>query len=256
MASHFSTIGMPVESNDEMQAMCEKAAEKAEQISCSTGHYLKWSSEQGAELWLQIDNEGLAGVTPFFRGSAEIRVRITAEIVRPEDTKFEGALHGWADPQEDDSEGAYPFVFDLIDKGLYEDFDFPFISPVNLCAFAHELSLYDSDEEYDLSGGAGVKFALESFIPSGLFSSEGSSTEPPQSCAIFTGHILESEKLVNPLTGISYYWMRVKTFGGEIDVLSDLELVTKSPIVGGVVSGSFWLCGKIVNPKVRKKRGS
>lgn len=257
MPSHFSTIGMPVKSEEQMYEIVEKASQDAEEIKCEVGSYLKWSSPDGAELWLQMDKENnLVGVTPSFRGESSINVGITNAVIRPDDTPFEGAIHGWANPNGTNVEsGEYPFVFDLVDKALYGSFDFPFISDVSLSAFAHELTVYDSEDEYDSMQVGKAKFAVESFIPSGLFDTEDNSGSGPQPFAIFTGRVLKEKEYINPLTGINYHWALVKTLGGTIDLVTDPKLINKPIKVDGIVSGSFWLNGKIKNPKVKNKQG-
>lgn len=248
---------MPVDSEEDMHALLEKIAEDVEDIPCGKGAYFRWSSGQGAELWLQVDKRGsIVGVTPYFNGKSEMRVAVTAAVGRPDDTPMEGAVHGWADPQGDEPEsGSYPFVFDLVDKAVYGNLDYPFVSGVRLSAFAHELSIYESEDSFDEAQQDDVKFAAESFIPSGLFSPDDETTEPPGSHAVFTGRILETQELTNSLTGGRYAWMRVRTLGGEIDVVSDLELIETTPVVGGIASGAFWLCGRILEPKIAAKSG-
>jgi|WetSurMetagenome_2_1015567.scaffolds.fasta_scaffold102684_3 hypothetical protein len=46
--------------------------------------------------------------------------------------------------------------------------------------------------------------------------------------------------------------MHIKTFGGEIDVVSELDIIQKPVKPGGIISGQFWLCGKILKPKYKK----
>lgn len=259
MASHFSSIGMQVDSAEDMHALLEKAVEDVEKIPCSGGAYLRWSTWEGAELWLQADKAGaIVGVTPYFSGKAEFRVGVTAAVERPDDTTMEGAVHGWADPPGDDPEsGEYPLVFDLVDKALYGNLDYPFVTRVRLSAFAHELSIYESEKSFAEAQEGEIGFASESFIPSGLFSSEpdAGETAPPASLAIFTGHVLATQELTNPLTNGRYIWMRVRTLGGEIDVVSDPELIETTPVRGAIASGSFWLCGRILDPKIAVKSG-
>lgn len=254
MSDHFSTIGISINSDEDLQAILVKAAEDAETIKCKEGYYLRWSSQEGAEIWIQIDkNHHFLGATPYFRGKSIMLVVLTAQVPRSDDTPLEGTVQGWSNLSGEELENSkYPFVFDLVDKGCYETLNFPFFSPVQLCAFAHELQIYDSDEEYNISQQhSALKFASESFIPSGLFSD---STEFAQPYAIFSGHILETQILQNPLTHHSYHWIRTKTLGGEIDVVSDPTLMVKSAAVGGVISGSFWLCGRILNPQIVPKK--
>ena len=248
MPSHFSTIGMPVETPDDMTRILEKAAENAREIVVASGRYLNWASDEGAELWLQIDNDdNLVGVTPYFRGKAVMRAALSTQIARADDTPFEGAVHAWANPQGDELEsGDYPFVFDLADKARYGALDFPFTSPVHLAAFAHELNVYDSDAEHAAAQQDEPRFASESFIPSGLFGAD-----QPQPYAFFSGHVLDTGEPQNPLTGEFYRWIRVSTLGGEIDIVCDPQLLQKPPVKTGVIQGSFWLCGRILQPKFK-----
>ncbi|WP_372633731.1 hypothetical protein [Cohnella sp.] len=66
-----------------------------------------------------------------------MKVRITNEISNDSNSVLDGAFHAWADPQ-DDSEGT----------GVYL-----------LAAFAHEISIYDSEEEFNKSQEGEIKFA-------------------------------------------------------------------------------------------------
>ncbi|WP_020559813.1 hypothetical protein [Thiofilum flexile] len=257
MPSHFSTIGFPIESAEELYDIAEKVSHHAERLECANGYYLKWSSPEGAELWLQVDKENnLVGLVPTFSGESNMSVGVMSEIVGSDDTPFDGSIHGWADPSEDNPEsGAYPFVFDLVNKAIYGTLDFPFISEVSLSAFAHELTVYDSEAEYDSSQTKEPKFSVESFIPSGLFIDKEDPKATPRPYAVFTGTVLKEKECTNPLTNNNYHWALVKTLGGTIDVVTDLELVQKPIKVGSVISGSFWLSGKIKNPRVTVKKG-
>jgi hypothetical protein len=38
----------------------------------------------------------------------------------------------------------------------------------------------------------------------------------------------------------------VDTLGGEVDVVADVKLISSEPQIGGIVSGQFWLSGKII----------
>src|SRR5262245_3733248 len=117
MASHFSTIGLPVKSQDELLALAERAADDCASLGCPQGRYLRWSSPGGAELWLQVDADNdLVGMNPHFSGESAVRVRLTSRITRPGGTPLGGAFHGWAAPAGGDPEGGcYPFVFDAPD---------------------------------------------------------------------------------------------------------------------------------------------
>ena len=114
-----------------------------------------------------------------------------------------------------------------------------------IAAFAHELSLFPSVEAYETAQTGDIKFASQSFIPSGLFSPAGEKTEPPEAHAIFTGHIRKVEERTNELTNKGFWWALVESLGGVFDVVIDPELVEDTPQVGGVLSGAFWLSGRL-----------
>jgi hypothetical protein len=247
MPSHFSSIGLPLTSQEDFLELADRLAGECEEIAVKKGRYLRWSSPCGAEAWLQVNGRGgLIGMNPHFSGNSTIRVGLTARISRPDDSPFDGAFHGWADPPEDNLEnGVYPFVFDAPDFLRYADAAIPGVAQAQIAAFAHEITVHDSVEEYDASQTGEAKFASQSFIPSGLFSPEGETTEPPQAYAILSGHVRRAEKRTNGLSGDSFYWAEVESYGGVFDVVIDPELLEKTPVAGGVVSGAFWLSGRL-----------
>jgi len=248
MPSHLSSIGFPVRDQSEFAALVDRVGPTATPLRSPSGVYWKWSSDCGAELWLQANAENeLVGMTPCFAGPSRLRVRLTAQVSRPHDSPLDGAFHGWADPDANDSEsGAYPFVFDAVDSDRYSGMSLPKVVEAQIAAFAHEVSIYPSLDGYNASQTGDLKFASRSFIPSGLFSPGGDATHPPESTAIFTGHVLQSEAKLNGLTGAKYFWALVETLGGTFDVVMDPALCESAPVAGGIVSGSFWLCGRLI----------
>ena len=252
MPSHFSTIGLPVQSNDDLLALADQIATLSERVRADNGYYLRWSSGIGAEVWLQMDRrDQCVGITPYFEAKSVFRVAVTTDVSRSDDTALEGAVHCWANPINGVTDaGDYPFVFDVIDRDRYRRLEYPFASDVRLCAFAHELSTYASEQEYEANSDQ-PRFAPESFIPSGLFAPAGEVTRPPASEAIFTGRVLDAAVLRNPLTAHEFNWFHVKTLGGQIDVVCDPDLICTPVPKGGIISGSFWLCGRILQPRRR-----
>lgn len=241
MPSHFSTIGLPIDSQEEFLELANRLAAQCEPIVVKSGRYLRWSSPSGAEAWLQVDRRGeLVGMNPHFSGASRVRVGLNARVRRPDATALDGAFHAWSDPPADDpATGSYPFVFDVPDFLCYADAVIPAVAQAQVAAFAHEVSVYGSIESYNASQTAEPKFASQSFIPSGLFSPDEGATEPPQAHAILTGHVRRAEERINELSGKPFYWAEVESFGGVFDIVIDLELLNEVPAAGGVVSGSF-----------------
>lgn len=252
MPNHFSSIGLAVESESDMEALIHRLAPLATAVRQSSKPYWYWSSPCGAELWLQSNSANqVIGVTPAFRGQSSIQVKLTARMSR-DDSGLDGGFHGWAAPDcFEGSAGAYPFVFDVPDFGNTEKVSLPSTVDLQISAFAHELRIFDSLEEYEGSQTEEVKYAAESLIPIGLFMADPNSQEPPPALVVFTGQVTASEKMINSLSGAPYYWALVKTLGGSFDVVIDPELCDSAPQSGNIVSGEFWLCGRVPAPASR-----
>jgi hypothetical protein len=256
MPSHLSSIGFPVHTQEEFVAVAQKVAADAQVIPAKAGHYLRWAGAAGEELWLQLDRKGqLIGIVPHFTGQSAVRVGITKRITRPPDTKLDGAFQGWANPPEGvPTDGDYPFVFDSPDAAAYSDFLLPAIVEAQIAAFAHELTFYESEEDFrSAQADQQFKFAEKSFIPIGSFSVHDPQPAVPEAMAWFTGLVLDSTVCQNTVTGYGFLWALVETLGGLFDVVADRELLPQDPRAGGVLSGTFWLSGRILNAPQRKR---
>ena len=255
MPSHLSDIGFKVVDHEGFTRIAMQAAREGEVIPVRDGSYLKWSPGAGIELWAQLDlDHDIIGLNPHYAGSATMRIGLTQRVLRPQGTNLDGAFYGWANPSEDDSEtGEFPFVFDAPDYRLHDDRAIPAIAEVQLAAFAHEQQGFANEKAFDESQAEDMMLASEAFIPSGLFTAEGS-TEPPQAEAIFSGHIMKTAIITNPATEADLLWARVSTLGGEIEVVADPEVLEGSLVVGGVIKGSFWLTGRVLNSHTAKSR--
>src|SRR5215470_6834734 len=247
MASNFSTIGLPVASVEDMNALANRVGPLAERLAAPSGAYLHWSDPSGAEIWLQVNaNNELIGMNPHYAGQSAVTVGLTARLPS-QSTELDGSFHGWADPAGDAPDsGCYPFVFDAPDYRLHEDLSLPALKEIQIAAFAHEIAAFETVAAYEASETGDPKSASQSFIPSGLFTPAGDSTVPPQARAIFAGHVLAADEKINVLTGHAFYWALIETFGGAYDVVIDSDLLPGVPVVGGVISGSFWLSGRII----------
>ncbi|MCG8349407.1 MAG: hypothetical protein MI924_16700 [Chloroflexales bacterium] len=248
MPSHFSTIGIPIQSQDELLALAQRVVDNSIGHDTEHGYYLQWSSSCGAEVWLQINqNNDLIGVTPHFSGKSRVRVGLTQRVLHPDSTELDGALYGWADPASDDpASGCYPLVFDTPDFTLHQHILLPAIVTVQVAAFAHDVSVFASAKAFAASQTSEFKFASKSYIPAGTFTPDGEEVKSPEAHAMFTGHILEAEMRTNQLTGQAFYWALVETLCATYDVVIDPELLDALPHVGNVLYGSFWISGRIV----------
>lgn len=225
--------------------------ELTEPVRCSRGFYLKFADASGAEIWLQGNFEQeLIGFNPHFAGTSIRQVGLINAVER-DSSELDGGFHAWANPQEDSGgSGDYPFVFDVPDFRTIEQINFPHVCEIQLTAFAsNDFVIFPSETEYEASQTSELKYASKSFVPIGLFAS-GADDEAIDFSAVrpiarFTGEIKEFALKTNELSGENFYWFLVNTLGGEIDVVADAKLIQSEPQICGVVSGQFWLSGRI-----------
>lgn len=258
--SNFSNIGFNVTTQEELQQLLRKVYRTSKQIKISEGVYSVFTDASGSQLFMQFNKKNeFLGVNPHFKGKSRRTVCLIHTIDRPE-SELDGAFQCWADPSEENNpdSGLYPFVFDLPDFKTIGQIDFPKNFDIQLTAFAQELSVYDSEEEYDESQTSDLKWATQSFVPSGLFSfgEEEKDPSPPQATGIFTGIIRQFEKKRNELTGDEFYWLLVDTLGGEVDIVADIRYFEKTPIANGIVQGAFWLSGQLIDAPKREIKES
>ncbi len=246
--SDLSNIGFTIESENEFKNLVEKSFEKASQIEVPWGSYLHFIDSSGAELWTQLNLENeFIGFHPHFHGLSRRPVIVTHEI-EGEESELDGMLYAWANPSEvDDPEsGDYPFVFNVPDIKALGELEFPKNVDIQLTAFAIEFELYPNEDDYYGSQDEELQFAVESFMPVGLFNFEDEDATP-EPYAVFSGVITQSEKRKNEMTGEEFYWMLVETLGGEIDVVASVDLCDELPNVLGVIQGQFWLSGRVLD---------
>jgi hypothetical protein len=250
MPSHLSDIGFSIPADvEEFTRLTAHAAEQGEVIDSPRGYYIRWSPGAGAELWAQANKRReLIGCNPHFTGTSRIRAGITQPPIIGTESPLSGSLYCWAGVTEDEPAGGVPMVIDLPDLDLVrERIRLPAVVTMQVAAFAHHLNCYADDEEFHSSQAEGLKFAAESYIPSGTFTPDLKDREPPQAEAIFAGHILEAEIRTNPYTGQPFQYLSVRTLPGIVDVVADPAIVQGQPLIGGVAHGTFWLSGRIVS---------
>ncbi len=249
MPSHFSIIGFALESQEQLVTLARRVCAVAEPIRCGERRYLRWRGGSGEELWIQVNEDGaLIGMNPHFSGKSALRVGLTRLVRRHDDTALDGAFHAWVDPDGPDPEsGVYPFVFDCPDFAVPARLRLPAVVTVQITAFAHEVTVHASAAAHAASqAGQEGKLASRSFIPSGLFGPDMARVEPPEAFAILTGHVLESAAKENAVTGSPFHWALVDTYGGVYDVVIDPRIAPELPRAGSVISGTFWLSGRVV----------
>ncbi len=251
--SNLSDIGFPTGGEQDINEMITHVLEFTETIKCPRGFYLKFSDASGAEIWLQGNFEQeLLGFNPHYAGVSRRTVNLTKAIER-ESSELDGGFHAWANPQNDEVEsGDYPFVFDVPDFRMIRKINFPHVCEIQLTAFAsNDFKIFADEKAYNDNQESELKYAAKSFVPVGLFALEAESEaidlNVVRPIGQFAGEIKEFELKINQLSGEKFYWFLVETLGGEVDVAADVKLVSIEPQIGGIVSGHFWLSGKLIN---------
>ncbi|QJB35066.1 hypothetical protein HF329_28670 [Chitinophaga oryzae] len=249
--SNFSDIGFDINTEEEFQDLLEKTYHESTLIRVNDGTYAVYADESGAELWIQLNNANeCIGANPHYKGSSRRKVCLTATVERPE-RPLDGGFYAWAEPaaQQQPESGLYPFVFDVPDFKTLEPLSFPADVEIQLTAFAQDVQLYENEAAFDAAQTKEPKFAVQSFIPSGLFSaSEEGEPDMPEAFGFFTGTIKRAEGRKNALTGQIFYVLLVDTLGGEIDVVADAGFFEKAPLVNEIIQVECWLSGQLINP--------
>jgi hypothetical protein len=265
MPSQFSSIGFTVSSGGDLAALASQVADKADRIVTAHGEYLRWAPPSGEQLWLQITSKGDAmGMNPHFAGQASMRIGVEARVARPAQTPLDGAFLAWANPPDGEAgqsraesrSGDYPFAFDCPDAARHLELPLPAVVTAQIAAFAQQVSLYESPGAYAASPDAQAARGTRSFIPSGLISPAGEPVIPPESHALIAGHVVDASPRTNSVTGAHYWWALVDTVGGTFDVVIDPHLLLEQPRAGNVLSGWFWLSGRLLTEEPAPKPAS
>lgn len=250
--SHYANIGFAVHTDDELNKLVEQAYEDGQPVNSRKGLYVRYLDPSGAELWLQVnENKELVGLNPYFQGDSSVQVELQEALI--DETEYlDGGYYCWANPNAkddtDDSEerGDYPFMLDLPDFFAQPEFEMPCRKQVSICAFAEELEVFESEEIFDSIQPTEIMMSSESFIPVGLLGEEGGMTAAPQAFAVINGRVLRTELKNNVLTDQPFWWMHIQTYGAKLDVVASKELISVVPQVGNIISGTFWLVGRLL----------
>ena len=242
MANDFSTIGLEIRDGAAYEALDARALREADgdrTVRTPDGSYAPWVVGDGVELWCYLDPEQRSnGFVPYFVGQARRRILLESRVTR---APLDGAFTGWF---YDGGETIAPFVVDVPDYRAFDDLTLPFETTIALVGFARALDVHDDEAAFH-STGSGM--AVRSFIPSGMFAAaaaETGSTDLPTSVGLLTGIVEAARQRYNVLTGRPYWWMRVDSLGGPIEIVADPSIPSAPPRAGCVVSAQCWLTGR------------
>lgn len=249
MPSHMSSIGFPIQNIDEMKALGKRAVADARETYQvpGVGYYRRWSPGSGVEIWVHVTEKmEIVGMEPHFSGNARMKVRLSKRILGSKNAILEGSFYSWANPHRGvTDQGDYPFCFTAPNFRLHDGMELPREVPVQLAAFPHELLVFDNREQVKSSNTWMKQMASESCIPTGLFLPGGQKKDPPMSEIMFSGTVQETSPVTNPVTGQSFVWAKVRTLGGELDLVADPAAVKGTIKKKSIVGSTCWLSGII-----------
>ena len=243
MANHYRAVGFQVATEEEFGDLLDRAVEDGDEMAIDGGRMFCWSPIDGAQIWLLVDDEwNFRGCSPHFAGNSRVPLGLTDLRATPE--FWEGSAHAWVNPQSNKVDsGEYPFLFQIPDfYALSLALEVPTRVLAQVSAFAHELEFFADAAEFAASQTGETKFAAQFFIPSGLFADDND----PQPYVLFAGTIRSYERLVNPAYNIAFHHFEVETLGATFDVVAEDELVNSVPAIGSILSGSFWMSGRVL----------
>lgn len=251
MPRHITTLGFLVSTEQDFRHYVYQTTEFGEKVETRNGSYTCWTPGQGIELWAQTNlHRRLLGMNPHFRGQSSVRVQITGRIPRYESSILDGAFYGWAIPSPIgcDNELHVPFVFDVPDYDVYDWMPIPSTTHIQLAAFAIHLCCFADEEQYDVAcmQRGERRQELLTFNPTGMFTCDGRIRRPARAEASFSGRVLATEMITNPVTWQKFYHIRVRTLIGELDVVADPQLVQGRLVPDVILHGEFWLSGRLL----------
>ena len=252
MPRHITTLGFLVSTEQDFRHYVYQTSEFGEKIETRNGSYTCWTPGHGIELWAQTNlHRRLLGMNPHFRGQSSVRVEITGRIPRYGSRILDGAFYGWANPSPigSDNEIHVPFVFDVPDYDVYDWVHIPCTARIQLAAFAIRLHCFADDERYHaaLRQSGEQRQQLLTFAPIGMFAPDGRVRHPARAEASFSGRVLATEMITNPVTWQKFYRVKVRTLIGEVDVVADPQLVQGRLVPDIIIHGEFWLSGRLLD---------
>lgn len=255
--THFDMVGYPLDLQDEaavervlgpLSQSCKPTQLSPKDIDClvadASGGELHLGLKVGAGGALSIET-----MNPAFRGEGRMQAELLADVSDPDWKTFEITVYAHFAGEET------PIVFDLAEPAQGALVKAGAKVTVQLSAFCFEPEVFaDEAAYYKAQKKDGPVFAASYFIPSGTFTAQAGGEIPegkerPVAYADFAGTVLKAELKSNGLGHERYWWALVKTMSGAtIDVVL-AEGSVKQPLKPGmIVTGRFWLSGRIVSP--------
>jgi hypothetical protein len=246
VATNLTNLGFTADGPN-MEVLARKTFQNGKATRCKHGTYIVWAHGNGIELWAQLSsNEELIGLNPHFAGKTRTSAGLVQRVSRA-GFPMDGGFTALAQPYGSDPiRGAFTFVFDTPNFLLQEALTLPLICSVQLAAFAQQCALFQNEKEFQTQTSKfGLSLATDAFIPLGLVGKNREPLADPIASAMVCGAVLDAQQITNAVSKGQFWWMKIRTTGGEIDVVADPELLPRGVKVGQILQCSAWISGRI-----------
>jgi hypothetical protein len=203
-----------------------------------------YEDPSGSRSSMTIVQDALTCFTPSFRPGTSLTIR--AGALGKSDCDFERPLLG--ELLEGDHD-VYPLAIAVEDLAVAErEIELGARLTLEVAALAEELHVYADEAAYRADG---TPMAVKSLIPSGLFAiGQDPETITPTPRILMSGVVTEVRMLRHTLFDIPFCHMVVASHGADYHAVvdaGDLERlgIADGPPVGSIVSGTFWLSGRV-----------
>ncbi len=236
MASRFECVGFPLNRDESSAAgmadIIRGVFEQGTPLPAPEGlHAAEWRSPEGASARAAVSLDAGAGrldlrcFTPGFLGATRRRVKVFRTLPDPA-CPFCDFLHGELLAEE--GAAASPLLVEIQDGRYRRDADLRGAEiAMQVGLFAQEVRAF-ADRAAFLAGRP-EPLEVDSFLASGLL------VQPRSATAKVAGEVVAAERLVNPLGKGVYHHARLRTAGGEIDLLAAASDLPEGLRAGQVV---------------------
>jgi hypothetical protein len=249
MATNWSDLGFQVQNGSELEGLARKCHQNGRASRCSQGLYIVWALGSGIEVWAQLNKrEELIGLNPHFAGKTRLSAGLMERITR-HGFPMDGGFRAVAQPYGSDPiRGVFPFIFDVPDFLLQHELAVPAIHSVQLAAFAQQCALYLNEADMAArTARMALTLTPHTFLPMGLRGENGEPLAEPLPSAMFCGPVLDASLSTNPISKTQFWWLKVQSAAGEVDVVADAELLPRGARSGMLLQCTAWLSGRVMN---------
>jgi hypothetical protein len=261
VCTRLHAIGFPCEVDRQTaKFIADVAASAKRRVASSQGEYRIWRSPAGAEIWLHYADtarsrpaaagvwetgaapkpfdaiEDLSGMSVVHGGTSDVRMRLVRAIATSSKNPLDGLGIGTLASKRPEDRPIV-FTFELLGFAL-ERIARPTEVRVQLTALAQQVWGYPSEAAY-LAETPGRRLiargAVADVAPADLADLQLIYQPKSGSLWLLTGDVIQSMRLINPVTSAPYCWISLATDRGNFDVVANPSIIQGDISDGHVV---------------------